>query len=180
MDIREFLQMLQHVSGPNASGEYMARCPCHDDKTASLSVTTKPSRKDGKERIYFHCQAGCTNEQIMTALGVKAKDLIVTPNEAGTPRKQRESAAPEGVKVYQAKPIPPAGEKREKPPIDFAHPDKVYSYQELIYKDGGKTAHSDYSNYAEQAQLYSSGFVTSFFGKGLFGAYVTAKETIDD
>ena len=81
MDIREFLQRLDHVSGPNASGEYMARCPCHDDKTASLSVTVKPSSKDGKERIYFYCQAkSCTNQQIMAALGITAKDLIVNPD----------------------------------------------------------------------------------------------------
>ena len=130
MDIREFLQRLDHVSGPNASGEYMARCPCHDDKTASLSVTVKPSSKDGKERIYFYCQAkSCTNQQIMAALGITAKDLIVNPDPGSRPKAQREAAAPAGTKVHQAKPAAaPAAEKDEKPNIDYAHPDQVYSY----------------------------------------------------
>ncbi len=128
MDIQDFLRLLTHVKGPNASGEYMARCPCHDDKTASLSVTTKASRKDGKERIYFHCQAkSCTNAQIMTALGITAKDLILNPDTPGQHRSARPAptAAPEGMAVHQAKPTGPA---KEKPKIDFAHPDKVYSY----------------------------------------------------
>ena len=128
MNINEFLQRLDHVSGPNASGEYMARCPCHDDKTASLSVTVKPSGKDGKDRIYFHCQAkSCTNQQIMAALGVTARDLIVNPDSPAQPRAQRDPDAPAGVKVHQAKAAQPA-EKDEKPAIDYAHPDRVYSY----------------------------------------------------
>ena len=128
MNINEFLQRLDHVSGPNASGEYMARCPCHDDKTASLSVTVKPSGKDGKDRIYFHCQAkSCTNQQIMAALGVTARDLIVNPDDPAQPRAQRDPDAPAGVKVHQAKAAQPA-EKDEKPAIDYAHPDRVYSY----------------------------------------------------
>ena len=128
MNINEFLQRLDHVSGPNASGEYMARCPCHDDKTASLSVTVKPSGKDGKDRSYFHCQAkSCTNQQIMAALGVTARDLIVNPDSPAQPRAQRDPDAPAGVKVHQAKAAQPA-EKDEKPAIDYAHPDRVYSY----------------------------------------------------
>lgn len=132
MDIRDFLQRLDHVSGPNASGEYMARCPCHDDKTASLSVTVKPSSKDGKERIYFHDHGGCPNEKIMAALGVTARDLIVNPDGPAQAKPQREPAAPAGVKVYQAKPTAPAAEKEEKPAIDYAHPDQVYSYTDAL------------------------------------------------
>ena len=92
MDIRDFLRLLRNVSGPNASGEYMARCPGHDDKTASLSITTKASPKDGKERIYFHCQAGCSHEQIMAALGITARDLIVSPDTQATGGKPKGSA----------------------------------------------------------------------------------------
>ncbi len=131
MDIRDFLQRLDHVSGPNASGEYMARCPCHDDKTASLSITMKRSGKDGKERIYFHCQAkSCTNQQIMAALGITAKDLIVNPDPVGHPKAQREPAAPTGVNVFPAKPAATQTKKTDKPApaIDYAHPDQVYSY----------------------------------------------------
>ena len=67
MELREFLRLLGSVSGPNASGEYTARCPAHDDNTASLTVTEKISEKDGKARIYICCHAGCHNDAIMDA-----------------------------------------------------------------------------------------------------------------
>ena len=80
MDLMQILGMLDHVSGPNASGEYTARCPAHQDRTASLTVTAKASPRDGRERIYLCCHAGCGNDAIMTALGITAKDLIVRPD----------------------------------------------------------------------------------------------------
>lgn len=80
MDIREFLGRLQNVTGPNGKGEYMCRCPAHDDKTASLSVTEKESRKDGKRRIYFCCQTRkCSTQDVLDAMGLKASDLISDP-----------------------------------------------------------------------------------------------------
>ena len=81
MDLRQLLAMLQGVSGPNGSGEYTAKCPAHEDKTASLTVREKPSRKDGKNRLYLCCHAGCGNDAVMAALGITAKDLIVEPDD---------------------------------------------------------------------------------------------------
>ena len=121
MTLQEILGRLQNVSGPNASGEYMARCPCHDDKTASLSVTAKPSGKDGKTRIYLCCHARCDNRQIMQALGVTPRDLIVDGVTSSG------ADAPAGVTVHQAKEVRKAAEQ-QKPQIDFSHPDRVYSY----------------------------------------------------
>ena len=43
MDLKQLLSMLEGVSGPNGSGEYTAKCPAHQDRTASLTVTVKPS-----------------------------------------------------------------------------------------------------------------------------------------
>lgn len=134
MDIRSLLSRLDHVSGPNASGEYMARCPCHDDKTASLSVTEKASGKDGKRRIYLCCHARCSNQDIMAALGVTPRDLIVDPDPEGPKGRQQDPAAspaPKGVTVRQAKPTGPAAKKTEEKPlpaIDFSHPARIYSY----------------------------------------------------
>ena len=45
MDIRDFLSRLRVDSGPNGKGEYMCRCPAHDDKNASLCV------RDGEKGI---------------------------------------------------------------------------------------------------------------------------------
>ena len=80
MELHQLLNMLQGVSGPNASGEYTAKCPAHQDRTASLTACAKASPKDGKEKIYLCCHAGCTGSDIMAALGISAKDLIVNPD----------------------------------------------------------------------------------------------------
>ena len=80
MDLQQLLGMLHSVTGPNASGEYTARCPAHQDNTASLNLTVKASPKDGKERIYINCKAGCAGKDVMAALGITAKDLIVHPD----------------------------------------------------------------------------------------------------
>src|SRR3546814_13896704 len=40
----------------------MARCPAHDDRTPSLGVTL------GRRAILFHCFAGCSQDQVLTAL----------------------------------------------------------------------------------------------------------------
>ena len=40
MDVREFVSHLRVAKGPSADGEYLCRCPAHDDRTASLCVGT--------------------------------------------------------------------------------------------------------------------------------------------
>ena len=131
MDIREFLQLLSKVSGPNSSGEYTARCPCHDDKTASLTVTVKASPKDGRERIYFHCHAGCSGDAILGRLGLKPVDLIVHPDppKGGEKPTRKKKAAPP-----KDSPAPPPEPAKASPKIDWAHPEAVYSYTD----PGGK------------------------------------------
>ena len=126
MTLREILGRLRNVTGPSASGEYMARCPCHDDKTASLSVTEKASAKDGKRRIYLCCHAGCQGSAVMAALGVKPRDLIVDGDNGDRPVYGQPPEAPKGVAVHQAKETGPS--RKEEPRIDFSHPTKVYSY----------------------------------------------------
>lgn len=80
MDLIQLLGMLQGVRGPNASGEYTAKCPAHEDGTASLTVSSKRGGQDGKERIMIHCHAGCPFDKVIGALGLKAADLIVDPD----------------------------------------------------------------------------------------------------
>ena len=93
MDLKQLLTMLQSVSGPNSSGEYTAKCPAHQDRTASLTATVKASPKDGKEKIYLCCHAGCSGADIMAALGIKAKDLIVNPDDRGLSGRPRTPSA---------------------------------------------------------------------------------------
>ena len=55
---------------PNGANSYMVRCPCHDDKQQSLSVT----EKNGK--ILINCFAGCSPQDILMVSGLKEKDLF--------------------------------------------------------------------------------------------------------
>lgn len=54
-----------------ASNQYNAKCPAHDDKTASLRINTA---EVGKTLI--HCHAGCTTEAICAAVGKEVRDLF--------------------------------------------------------------------------------------------------------
>lgn len=45
-------------------------CPAHDDKRASFGV------KQGEQGAVVKCQAGCTSEAIVEALGIKLTDLF--------------------------------------------------------------------------------------------------------
>lgn len=80
MNIESLLDKLEGVRR-NGSG-YIARCPAHDDNTASLSVS------EGEEgKTLLHCHAGCAIEDIIDAMGVMMRDL-------------RDESNPEAVYVY--------------------------------------------------------------------------------
>ncbi|OFX15255.1 MAG: hypothetical protein A2Z18_00180 [Armatimonadetes bacterium RBG_16_58_9] len=65
-------------------GAYQAKCPAHDDKRASLSVSTG---NDG--RVLLHCHAGCETPAILAAVGLKMTDLF--PKPAKTPDRKRDT-----------------------------------------------------------------------------------------
>ncbi len=49
---------------------FQARCPCHNDKQASLSVSLKDSK------ILMNCHAGCRTADIVTTIGMSMSDLF--------------------------------------------------------------------------------------------------------
>lgn len=69
MNINEILHRLQGVKG--GSGQWSARCPAHEDRHESLSISTG---QDG--RILLKCHAGCSVDAIAGALGLSVKDLF--------------------------------------------------------------------------------------------------------
>lgn len=69
MDVHDILRRLQGVAG--GGGQWSARCPAHDDKRQSLSIS---QGKDGQ--VLLKCHAGCTVESITSALGIEVKDLF--------------------------------------------------------------------------------------------------------
>lgn len=73
MELQDFLDRLDHVR--RAGNDYIARCPAHDDRMPSLSVT------DGQDRILIFCHAGCTAKAIVGAMGLEMKALYYDDSE---------------------------------------------------------------------------------------------------
>ncbi|WP_298174580.1 toprim domain-containing protein [Novosphingobium sp.] len=66
-------QIVADLGGTWSCSRGMCRCPAHEDRTPSLSVTL------GSRAILFHCFAGCANDEVLAALaqrGVKASSLF--------------------------------------------------------------------------------------------------------
>ena len=55
-------EIVQALDARRCGQGHIARCPAHDDRSPSLSI----SEKNG--RVLFHCHAGCRQEDVMTAL----------------------------------------------------------------------------------------------------------------
>lgn len=75
MTLSEFLPLLEGVSG--SGNQYSAKCPAHDDKRASLSVSES---QDGK--ILLNCHAGCSPTDIVSVLGLNLSDLFQRPQQS--------------------------------------------------------------------------------------------------
>lgn len=69
MGIETILAGLDKVSGRD--DQYKARCPAHDDRSPSLTIT---ETADGK--VLMHCFSGCAVEDIVAALGLEMTDLF--------------------------------------------------------------------------------------------------------
>jgi hypothetical protein len=61
---------------------YVARCPAHEDRSASLSVCEADSGN-----ALVHCFAGCSTRDIVAALGLRMGDLFARP--LGEPEKRQ-------------------------------------------------------------------------------------------
>jgi len=66
------LDTLMNVKRSGSNGNYTARCPGHDDKANSLSLTYK----DGN--ILLKCFAGCELQEILEPLNIKSSELFTT------------------------------------------------------------------------------------------------------
>jgi hypothetical protein len=82
-------QLIARLEAKSVGRNWMALCPGHADKKASLQVQA------GKKRSFLKCYAGCTEEIILNALHLEPKDLFYSPN--GTGRKK----APKVVATYR-------------------------------------------------------------------------------
>ncbi|MGO8685199.1 MAG: AAA family ATPase [Thermoleophilia bacterium] len=73
-------RLLSKFDGVKRSGVgYLARCPAHEDRTPSLSIS---EGDDG--RILVHCHAGCTTEAVVAAVGLSLADLAAGNGSSAT------------------------------------------------------------------------------------------------
>lgn len=68
MKAEELLSRLDGVR-PTRRG-YMARCPAHDDRHPSLSIS------DGDKGVLIKCWAGCEVSAVVSAIGLRFTDLF--------------------------------------------------------------------------------------------------------
>ena len=59
-------------------GQAVARCPSHADKSPSLTI------KEGHTCILLHCFAGCSFEDVVSALGLEPEQLLYERTGIGT------------------------------------------------------------------------------------------------
>ncbi len=94
--IYDALFSIDHPFTISDNGISFAKCPAHDDKWRSLKVT------DGADAPLLQCLKGCSEDQILAALGLASADLedagpenVTTP--AGNPIVEGQSAVAERV-----------------------------------------------------------------------------------
>jgi hypothetical protein len=64
-------QFLSRLEGVRRAGAgWSAKCPAHEDRHPSLSITA------GDDRLLLHCHAGCSGENVLHALGLGWSDLF--------------------------------------------------------------------------------------------------------
>lgn len=71
-------QLAERVGAKRNSAGWMARCPAHDDGTASLSI-----REGDAGGTLLRCFAGCSFDRIVSAIGIEVGDI--------TPERERRS-----------------------------------------------------------------------------------------
>ncbi len=75
--VLDALRVIGHEPKQSGTG-WMCRCPAHDDRNPSLSITPGD---DG--RALLKCHAGCTTESVIEAIGLEMRNLF--PEEHPTP-----------------------------------------------------------------------------------------------
>ena len=78
----------------------LARCPAHDDKNASLSVTIGDN-----DCVLVHCFAGCPTEDVAAALGLTMRDLFAT-EDAWRSHEARNIGDEKDAATREASPLP--------------------------------------------------------------------------
>src|SRR4051794_26714905 len=95
MTVDELLDRLDRVS--RSGSGWMARCPAHQDRRASLSIGV-----GADDRVLLKCFSGCEIADIVAALGIEMFDLFERGGGVGTPaasRATRQQSAARGCTI---------------------------------------------------------------------------------
>jgi putative DNA primase/helicase len=65
---------------PTGPGRWQARCPAHDDRVASLSISV-----GAEDRTLVHCHAGCEKADVLSSLDLTEADLFAAAAEREAP-----------------------------------------------------------------------------------------------
>lgn len=105
--VADMLEDMDLVSPRFSSGGTVAfRCPAHDDRVASGSLS---EGEDGRALLY--CHGGCETEAIVTALGLEMKDLFVGERVED---KYYEYTAEDGTPLFRVVRFTPKGFTQER------------------------------------------------------------------
>lgn len=115
MNFNEFIARFENPR--KTTRGFVAKCPSHEDKQASLSMT---EGSDGQ--ILVKCFAGCTFDNIASALGLTAKDFF--PEKNGASQTYRQQPAPR--KLASPKP-----EAQGEPKTEYRI-EREYSYCDMF------------------------------------------------
>jgi hypothetical protein len=79
-------RLLEGLEGvkQTSSTTWMAKCPVHDDRTASLSV------RDIGDSVLVHCFGLCPTSDVMAALGLNMADLFERTHDYESPHRKRQ------------------------------------------------------------------------------------------
>ena len=68
----KYNKLMTRLTGikPRGPESFLAKCPCHNDDTASLGVTIKG------DKIAMNCLAHCSTDNILQAIGLTYADLF--------------------------------------------------------------------------------------------------------
>jgi putative DNA primase/helicase len=109
MDINLVVSRFEAVK-PTTPGQWLARCPNHEDSHASLCIGL------GDKGAVIKCQAGCATESVLKKVGLKMSDLFFDePNKESYIVKEYDYLDADGRLLYQAVRMEPKAFRQRRP-----------------------------------------------------------------
>ncbi|MCH8079871.1 MAG: DNA primase [Proteobacteria bacterium] len=74
-------KIITQLDGVKTTGQdrWIARCPSHEDRSPSLAI------REVDDRLLLHCFAGCSANEIVSAVGLDLSDLFPESRESHKP-----------------------------------------------------------------------------------------------